>query len=145
MGLTGDGEEGVAGLGAAETAPAGGCAGFGGSGALSLGLSGSTVGASSGGGSWATATLVPHSKTDNDHPRSARNIGLVSRLKDDLRKAKRLPWYHRSARPEKSVFLGAARTSPCDTTTKGQALEFGVRLCKMQRVRSVRLTARRRK
>ena len=82
MGLTGDGEEGVAGLGAAETAPAGGCAGFGGSGALALGLSGSKVGASSGGGSWATATLVPQqSKTNNDHPRSARNIGLVSRYK----------------------------------------------------------------
>ena len=59
MGLTGDGVEGVAGLGAAETAPAGGCAGFGGSGALALGLSGSKVGASSGGGSGPTATLVP--------------------------------------------------------------------------------------
>jgi hypothetical protein len=119
MGLTGDGEEGVAGLGAAETAPAGGCAGFGGSGALALGLSGSKVGASSGGGSWATATLVPQqSKTNNDHPRSARNIGLVSRLKDDLRKAKRLPWYHRSARAGIIRFFRSSPYFPLDETTK---------------------------
>jgi hypothetical protein len=124
MGLTGDGEEGVAGLEAAETAPTGGCAGFGGSGALALGFSGSKVGASSGGGSWATATLVPQSKTNNDHPRSARNIGLVSRLKDDLQKAKRLPWYHRSARPEKSVFLGAARTSRWTRRQKVELADF---------------------
>jgi hypothetical protein len=58
-GLTGDEEEGVAGLGAVEPVPAGGCAAFGGSGALTWGRSGSEEGASSGGGSWAMARLVP--------------------------------------------------------------------------------------
>jgi len=109
IGLTGAGEEGLAGLGAAETAPADGCADFGVSGVLALGRSGSEAGASNGGGSWAMARLVPQTKTKNDRPRSARNIGLVSRIKDDLRTAMRLPWYHRSAPARKIRFF---RTSP---------------------------------
>jgi hypothetical protein len=71
----------VARLGAVETAPAAGCAGFGDSVALTLGRSGSEAGASSGGGSWAMAKLVPQSTTKNDRPRTARNIGFVSRNK----------------------------------------------------------------